>query len=601
MEAAGLAVGVAALFSTCVDSFKVMFAAQSFAKDYEVLNTAFQQQRLRFFLWGDRVGLSDHPHTASRPYAHELEHGHIRPTIVRSLQSINHLLRHFKTYEAKYGLKHDPLLSSLDLHSGGMVANARFDAIAKRNQKDKNTATITKWAVFDAAKLKSTVDSLRELIDGLVSISEQAAALVPEPMHSEIHIQAGASETVLETWSWLSRQVDALDLQSSLDTFFTARSKASLQIETVAPAELEETAMLQENSIVHIVASPSPRDSVKSWETYASTSDDDESIQERLLVYEARQDIPSEGDISEHSSWESPWKATPQPSRPSTFGDLYPLTRKIYIQHDDTTTDGNMNIQIFTSSPGRDKGAQEAYYQSIFHLRMHNLWERDFSLRRYCRDSGREVCHMMMRRRRPSPPTTRSTLLDFFTSRSSSFARPPEPDVHDSRPPQSARSSMSSWFKRRSSRSSQVSGRGAESGDESGVEGTADVQSVSATRASSDVIKLEFSNYAHVSLVKRGRRSRKRYTFKWWGQEYAWRRECIERHGKKDRASCSDHAFLLCHNKGKKKNEVLAQIVPIKRDEEALALEAERGGWVPRAEMRILHADIIQSDVDIAE
>lgn len=52
MDAVGLGVGIVALFNTCVDGFKIVFAAQSFARDFEILNTAFDQQRLRFILWG---------------------------------------------------------------------------------------------------------------------------------------------------------------------------------------------------------------------------------------------------------------------------------------------------------------------------------------------------------------------------------------------------------------------------------------------------------------------------------------------------------------------------------------------------------------------
>ena len=49
-EAAGVALGVAALFDTCIEGFKIVFAAQEFAKDFEVLSASFQQQRLRFLL-----------------------------------------------------------------------------------------------------------------------------------------------------------------------------------------------------------------------------------------------------------------------------------------------------------------------------------------------------------------------------------------------------------------------------------------------------------------------------------------------------------------------------------------------------------------------
>ncbi|KAF2250055.1 hypothetical protein BU26DRAFT_424941, partial [Trematosphaeria pertusa] len=104
-EAAGLAVGVAALFQTCIESFKIVFAAQDFAKDFEVLNASFQQQRLRLLLWGEGVGLISRLGTKKRPYFQELDADHVRPTILKSLESIQYLLQQFKAYESKYGLR----------------------------------------------------------------------------------------------------------------------------------------------------------------------------------------------------------------------------------------------------------------------------------------------------------------------------------------------------------------------------------------------------------------------------------------------------------------------------------------------------------------
>ncbi|KAF2185340.1 hypothetical protein K469DRAFT_442349, partial [Zopfia rhizophila CBS 207.26] len=104
-EAAGLAIGVAALFETCVESFKIVFAAQDFAKDFELLNASFQQQRLRLFLWGESVGLISRAGISRRSYYQELDEEHVKTTILRSLQSIQYLLQQFKVYESRYGPK----------------------------------------------------------------------------------------------------------------------------------------------------------------------------------------------------------------------------------------------------------------------------------------------------------------------------------------------------------------------------------------------------------------------------------------------------------------------------------------------------------------
>src|SRR5438045_7130949 len=65
----------------------------------------------------------------------------------------------------------------------------------------------------------------------------------------------------------------------------------------------------------------------------------------------------------------------------------FPSSRRLLIQHDDSTLDGNMNLRIETEHNGGKPPHQ------LFHLRMHDLKSRQFSFRRHCRESGREVCH----------------------------------------------------------------------------------------------------------------------------------------------------------------------------------------------------------------
>lgn len=57
---AGLAVsaiGLTALFTTCIDAFNIVITAPDFGYDYEVLCADLALQRLRLCLWGEAVGL----------------------------------------------------------------------------------------------------------------------------------------------------------------------------------------------------------------------------------------------------------------------------------------------------------------------------------------------------------------------------------------------------------------------------------------------------------------------------------------------------------------------------------------------------------------
>jgi hypothetical protein len=77
-----------------------------------------------------------------------------------------------------------------------------------------------------------------------------------------------------------------------------------------------------------------------------------------------------------------------RPSSPQEFAKLFPSLNRLSIRHDEFTPDGNMSLRIDTVVTGRRRTAIQ-----LFHLRMYDLAKREFSLRRYCRDSGREVCN----------------------------------------------------------------------------------------------------------------------------------------------------------------------------------------------------------------
>jgi hypothetical protein len=57
-KVAGLgAVSVAALFTTCLDCFNIIVNAKEFGHEHELLCRELSLQKLRFFLWGESVGL----------------------------------------------------------------------------------------------------------------------------------------------------------------------------------------------------------------------------------------------------------------------------------------------------------------------------------------------------------------------------------------------------------------------------------------------------------------------------------------------------------------------------------------------------------------
>lgn len=127
----------------------------------------------------------------------------------------------------------------------------------------------------------------------------------------------------------------------------------------------------------------SPRSSV---DTYASTVESEQDVAANLPEYE----------VPEYSS--QPYAPTAVAATPSDFSELFPSHRRLTVRHDDSTIDGNMNLRIDTEVTMH--GMHDISYicsilltqiaggrrcdMTLFHLRMHDLRDREFSLRRYC-------------------------------------------------------------------------------------------------------------------------------------------------------------------------------------------------------------------------
>ena len=139
----------------------------------------------------------------------------------------------------------------------------------------------------------------------------------------------------------------------------------------------------------------SPWSSLSSVGTYTSTLPSEED-----LTYQQPFDAPASGyDV---------YASDATPSNPAEFAVLFPSHRTLLIHHDNATSDGNMNLRIDTYVHGADGYRQKL---TLFHLRMHDLKERRFSLRRYCRESGREVCSSNRKyASTTSPVSARSTI-----------------------------------------------------------------------------------------------------------------------------------------------------------------------------------------------
>jgi hypothetical protein len=108
----------------------------------------------------------------------------------------------------------------------------------------------------------------------------------------------------------------------------------------------------------------------------------------------------------------------------------------------------------------------------------------------------------------------------------------------------------------------------------------------------SNLIKLEFSNYAQMDIRRRGAKGSKRYEFEYWGTSYAWRRH-VRKSGDSEILS-----YLLTKAGSER---TLAHIIPARLSRHEALEEQKLGGWVPPCTFWISDDSIVRAQKDIAE
>lgn len=264
------------------------------------------------------------------------------------------------------------------------------------------------------------------------------------------------------------------------------------------------------------------------------------------------------------------YRSDVQPSTPAEFAELFPSSRRLDISYDDSSSDGNLNLRIDTQV-GTSQGDRRKV--TLFHLRMHNLQEREFSLRRHCRDSGREVCHSSRKhaqhiaQRRPSLQRYLEKALVSFRAKPDKPLGSREDDLW-----------LCKWDNVHEH----------EDWQQAPAE-TCHPKSTPTTSATT----LQFSNYAHIEIKRRGAGNSRRYEFEYWGQPYTWK--LIEnKHG-----CLREISYHLTRGSG---GQVLARILPVRLDVVESREEDGKGSWVPPCCMYISDSKVIDKRrTDVAE
>jgi hypothetical protein len=368
-----------------------------------------------------------------------------------------------------------------------------------------------------------------------------------------------------------SRQSDesSRDSQSTAPTSVYSNTRPSIH-----QSHVERSYYYQKNALDLTPYDISPATTYyprSSQETYASTSASQEDLFDEPESYDPEYEVPECKEVVESNL---------RPSNSHDFAQFFPSSKRLLIRHDNTSYDGNMNLRVDTET----RNGQSKEVVQLFHLRMHDLKKREFSLRRYERSSGREVCHSS---RKYAKPVAERRPAALTRSVSNAFASICKPDFKRTNSTNVNAANPMAGIKR------QDSGYASNEDSDDEIEDfMSDKKAAAAAMIPTNTTKLEFSNYAQIEVRRRGAKSSKRYEFEYWGHSYTWKR-VTEKDG--EGKAISYHLFK---NDG---GPAVAHIVPELRSPAQIHSEEVAGSWVPPCQMWISDPKVLKADTDVAE
>ena len=186
------ATGVVSLWKTCVQVFDTLASIKRYGKDYEIAHVKLEVERVRLFLWGENIGLSNVDHENPNPRGGvdldpRLNRPEIGGPVMKLLGCIQEVFVDTDALQKKYGLKkavaHDnrdspfsekieqsPGESTFALRSVFKRAYTGLQKSAKDNSQSTSLQRKTVWAIHDKAKFLVLVAEIRGFNDSLSAI-----------------------------------------------------------------------------------------------------------------------------------------------------------------------------------------------------------------------------------------------------------------------------------------------------------------------------------------------------------------------------------------------------------------------------------------------
>ena len=232
-DIAGLVIGVAALWQSCVQVYEIVDSTRQHGMEFELLNVKYEVERVRLLCWGDAVGLAGVVQTeeagpssprSPSPRANtpgvsvagtgldvRLRREDVRGTVLRLLGCIQHVFENTDKLQEHYGLQQaapgsgptdlSAMIANNQNHTGGQeppsqsqrilngVFRRAYDHLRRMAGERQQRTPLTRrtvWAVRDRRKFGTLVAELRGFNDSLESMFPDAQARAADAMRQEI-------------------------------------------------------------------------------------------------------------------------------------------------------------------------------------------------------------------------------------------------------------------------------------------------------------------------------------------------------------------------------------------------------------------------------
>jgi hypothetical protein len=257
VEPISLSIGIASLFSTCIECFDYFKAAQSLADDLKILLVKLDIEKTRLLIWGNAVGILKVDENERAPALRDPAKVEV---ITKCLERIKALFSNTEELEKEYGLKavtlddegnHDSGANPLSRNSMNVFKTSykRFWVRHAASSGRHSLISRAKWAIHDKAKFEGLRGHLKDFVDGLYEVvpisKESGDCIIQGDICSIVNIsklrlvQSACSESNYQSWADMAGEVIEESTTGTADRRRTEdwlRDIADFGDELIAPA-----------------------------------------------------------------------------------------------------------------------------------------------------------------------------------------------------------------------------------------------------------------------------------------------------------------------------------------------------------------------------